>query len=78
MIPILVEPQPGDPDRSEDILNDVVNVMKKHGTALIVENGGLFLCARSAAGPRAIAAVSIITPDGFTFKPIDWTKARPK
>jgi hypothetical protein len=75
---LIKQPAPGDPDRGQDVLNDVSAVMKKHDTALVVEKGFLYLCVRQPDGPpRAIAAVSIITPDGFTFKPFDWTKEKP-
>jgi hypothetical protein len=76
---VITEPRPGDPDRGEDVLNDVQAVMKKHGTALVLQDGNLFLCVRQPNGPpRAIAAVSIITPEGFSFKPFDWTKGKPQ
>jgi hypothetical protein len=78
---LIKQPAPGDPDRGQDVLNDVQAVMKKHSVALVVQNGSAYLCVStpgSAAPLRAIAEVTIITPQGFNWRPFDWTKEKPQ
>lgn len=73
----LLAPRPGDPDRAEDILDEIRAILAKRGAALIVQDGRVFLGVQkigSAGELRAIAEIQQITPFKITWRPFDWTK----
>ena len=73
--PLILQPKPDDPHRAEDILNDIQAVVTKHRCALVVQNGGAYLCVTTGQGDlRAIAEVSVITPQGMQWRPYIWNE----
>ena len=75
MNPIL-EPKPGDPDRAEDLLNELQAVLRKRNAALVIQNGELYVAVpkrdSNVKELRAIAQVQEITPWRILWRPIDW------
>jgi hypothetical protein len=73
----LLLPKPGDPDRAEDVLDEIQAVLRKRNAALVLQDGRLFLGVPSDSAHkkelRAIAEVKQITPLEITWRPFDWS-----
>jgi len=80
-IPIF-QPKPDDPDRAEDLLDEIQAVLRKRGATLLVardtHNMPMALCLDMAhgAGLRCIALAEIISPTEIRWKPVPWNIAR--
>ena len=83
MTPEIVQPRPGDPDRAEDTLDAIFDVLKTAGSGLLIKDGKLYLCVPSRPDGsgvpkwRAIGEVATLTCFSLLWRPIDWTEARP-
>jgi hypothetical protein len=71
----LIEPKPGDPDRAEDLLDEIQAVLRKRNAALVIQNGRLFVAVPGERSKelRAIAEVRYISPAQIDWRPFDWT-----
>lgn len=78
MTPEIIEPRAGDPDRAEDLLDAIAEVLKKPKGALIVKDGVLYLCVANQANGhwRAIAEVAVLSCFELKWRPITWTPTR--
>lgn len=66
-------PKVDDPDRAEDLLDEIQAVLRKRGAALIWHETGMSLCLpNDLAGFtwRAIGQAQSITPRGIQWRPI--------
>jgi hypothetical protein len=67
------QPKPDDPDRAEDLFDEIQAVLRKRGAALLWHETGMTLClpqdlARSSW--RAIGQAHSITPTEIQWRPI--------
>jgi len=71
-IPIF-QSKPDDPDRAEDLLDEIQAVLRKRGAALLWHETGMTLClptGLAATDWRAIAQARAITPKEMQWRPI--------
>ncbi len=75
---IFQPPKPDDPDRAEDLLDELQQVLRRRGAALLVARGTICLCLPMphGAGWRAIAQAEVIAPLEIRWKPVPWNIAR--
>jgi hypothetical protein len=73
---MITEPKPGDPDRAEDLLDEIQAVLRKRNAALAVQGGRCYVAVpgERAKELRAIAEVSYISPAEIRWRPFDWTR----
>ncbi len=80
---LILPPKPGDPDRAEDLLDEIQAVLKKRSACLIHKPDCMVLAVADANGGvwRAIAQVQIISggvgvlvPGKVTWRPIECTE----
>lgn len=71
-------PKPDDPDRAEDLLDEIQAVLRKRGAALLVARESIVLCLPTPhnAAWRAIAQAEAITPTEIRWRPVPWNIAR--
>jgi hypothetical protein len=69
---LIQQPKPGDPDRAEDVLDEIQAVMQKRNCAIVVQKGGAYLCVATDGQLRAIAQFKLITPQGMEWRPYIW------
>jgi len=72
------KPKPDDPDRAEDLLDEIQGVLRKRGAALLVVHGTMALCLPMphGAGWRAIAQAEVISPIEIRWRPVVWNVAK--
>ncbi len=81
MADLIEQPQSGDPDRAEDLLDELQAVLQKRGACLIHKPDCMVLAvAQPHTGKwRAIAQVSLIAAQvgmargRIMWRPVDWT-----
>ncbi len=71
-------PKPDDPDRAEDLLDEIQGVLRKRGAALLVARDTIVLCLPMPhnAGWRPIAQVEVLAPQEIRWRPVPWNIAR--
>ena len=72
---LIINPQTGDVDTAQEILDEIFQVLKKHNCALVHEDHCMVLGKSIGFGERlkVIAHVRQITPDFIEWKQINWT-----
>lgn len=77
---VVLPPKPGDPDRAEDLLDEIQAVLQKRGACLIHRHDCMVLAVadQMAGNWRAIAQVQLIAAQvGVTrgvirWRPVEW------
>jgi len=72
---MIVRPETGDVDTAEEILDELLQVLRKHNCALVHMDPCIVLGKVMGFGEKlnVIAHVRQITPDFIEWKKIDWT-----
>lgn len=74
---LIVDPQTGDTERAEDVLDEICGVLKRRGYVLEHTDRCMIL-AKVEAGighrARVIAEVKRITPDRYDWRKLDWSR----
>ncbi len=69
-------PRPDDPDRAEDLFDEIQAVLRKRGAALLWHETGMTLCLPEDLAQtnwRAIGQAKAITPKEVQWRPIHHT-----
>lgn len=78
---IVNQPKAGDPDRAEDLLDEIQRVLNKRGACLIHKPDCMVLAVartgdsswRAIAQVRLIAGAVGVTPGRIDWRPVDWS-----
>ncbi len=73
-------PKVDDPDRAEDLLDEIQAVLRKRGAALLWHESGMTLCVPNDMAVttwRAIGQAQAITPHEIRWRPIRQRVVRP-
>lgn len=69
---LIINPETGDTNRIEDILEELQQVMKKHGYALVHANNAMVLGIVAGVQLRALAEIRQVTPTMIEWRKISW------
>ncbi len=72
MADVILPPKPGDPDRAEDLLDEIQGVLRKRNACMKVVDDHMVIAVVDGDQWRAIARVLLLAPGRMTWQPVRW------